>query len=324
MTLTPQLNTNDRAPLFAEGTAGTLKLAIYLMLAAVAMVADYRGHYVEQVRGAAGGLAGPIYWLAAAPVRLVRAAYGAANDRRALRGENLGLRERLMLAEARLSRLAAVQDENARLRTLLDARTRLGLKAQLGELIEVDLDPFRHRLVIDLGAKDGLEPGQAVMDAHGVLGQVLEVGRDRSVLLLITDASHALPVRVVRTGLRTIAYGSGDTGTLRLPHIPFRADVRPGDELVTSGIGGLFPAGLPVGVVREVTPDDVATFALALASPSAGLARSGEVLVLHDERERLSPAIGPQQEFEGPPESLPVATPESRARADGLAGGAPR
>ncbi|HVF33994.1 MAG TPA: rod shape-determining protein MreC [Candidatus Saccharimonadia bacterium] len=324
MTLTPKLSSNDRAPLFAEGAAGTLRLAIYLMLAALAMVADYRGHYVEQVRGFAGSLAGPVYWLAAAPVRLVRAGYGAANDRGALRKENQGLRERLMLSEARLSRLAAVQDENARLRTLLDARTRLGLKAQLGELIDVDLDPFRHRLLIDLGANDGLEPGQAVMDAHGVLGQVLDVGRDRSVLVLITDASHALPVRVVRTGLRTIAYGSGDTATLRLPHIPFRADVRPGDELVTSGIGGHFPAGLPVGVVREVTPDDVATFALALATPSAGLARSGEVLVLHDERERLPKRGAAQPELEGPPESMPVAAPEARADAGNLAGGSPR
>lgn len=323
MTPTPRLSSNDRAPLFAEGAAGTLKLAVYLMLAAVAMVADYRGHYVEQVRGLAGALAGPVYWLAAAPVRLVRAGYGAAHDRTALREENQGLRERIMLAEARLSRLAAVQDENARLRTLLDARTRLGLRAQLGELIDVDLDPFRHRLLIGLGANDGLAPGQAVMDAHGVLGQVLEVGRERSVLVLITDASHALPVRVVRTGLRTIAYGTGDSGTLRLPHIPFRADVRPGDALVTSGLGGHFPAGLPVGVVREVTPDDVGTFALALASPSAGLARSGEVLVLHDARESVPARAAPQPELEGPPESMPVAMPEAGA-GESLAGGAPR
>ena len=317
--------TNERIPLFAEGAAGTLRLAVYLVLAVLAMVADYRGQYIERVRELAAGLAGPVYWLASAPVRLVRAGYGAASDRSALRDDNRTLRERLMLAEARLSRLAAVQDENVRLRALLDARTRLGLKAQLGELIDVDLDPFRHRLLIGLGANDGVREGQAVMDAHGVLGQILEVQPERSTLVLITDASHALPVRVVRTGLRTIAYGSGDTGTLTLPHIPFRADVRPGDVLVTSGIGGHFPAGLPAGVVREVTPDDVATFAIATATPAAHLARSGEVLVLHDEREHLPPA--PRElDFVGPPEALPVEprAPATPPRAAGRAGGTAR
>lgn len=318
------LSSNERAPLFAEGAAGTLRLAVYLMLAALSMVADYRGRYLERVRDVAAAMAGPVYWTASAPVRLVRAGYGAASDRAELRDENQALRERLMLAQARLSRLAAVQDENTRLRELLDARTRLGLKAQLGELIDVDLDPFRHRLLINLGSNDGLAEGQAVMDAHGVLGQVLEVGPDRSVLVLVTDASHAVPVRVVRTGLRTIAYGSGDTGTLRLPHIPFRADVRPGDVLVTSGIGGHFPAGLPVGVVREVTPDDVATFALAVATPAAGLARSGEVLVLYDERERLPGAAPEEAPFVGPPEALPVVAPDAPPPNDGLAGGAAR
>ena len=320
------LSTPERAaPLFAEGAAGTLRLAFYLMLASLAMVADYRGHYLERVRAFATNLAGPVYWLAAAPVRAVRAGYDATSDRAELRDENQALRERLMLSEARLSRLVAVQDENSRLRALLDARTRLGLKAQLGELVDVDLDPFRHRLLIGLGAKDGVEVGQAVMDAHGVLGQIVDVGPDRSTLVLVTDASHALPVRVVRTGLRTIAYGSGDTTTLRLPHIPFRADVRPGDTLVTSGIGGHFPAGLPVGVVREVTPDDVATFALAVATPSAGLARSGEVLVLYDQEEPLPPSPEQDPEFVGPPEALPVTAPDvpSATKAD-AAGGAAR
>jgi rod shape-determining protein MreC len=132
---------------------------------------------------------------------------------------------------------------------------------------------------------------------------------DRAELILLTDPSHALPVRVVRTGLRTIAYGTGDVATLRLPHIPFSADIRAGDELVTSGLGGNFPAGLPVGVVRQVTPDDSATFVLALATPSAGLSRSGEVLVLHDVREPLSDSAGKAFEFTGPPEALPVTAP---------------
>lgn len=295
----------DGAPLFSEGAVGTLRLVAYLVAALVLMVADYRGHFLDRARAFGGILAGPVYWLAAAPARAARTVYGVAIERRDLANANSLLHEQLLLAEARLSRLAAVQDQNTRLRELLEARSRLGLKVQLAELVDVDLDPFRHRLVLDAGSRAGVRAGQAVMDAHGVLGQILEVSAERSVLILITDASHALPVRVVRTGLRTIAYGSGDIAVLRLPHIPFSADLRPGDRLVTSGVGGQFPAGLPVGVVRTVTPDDSATFALALAAPSAGITRSGEVLLLREERAALD-AHAPTGEFVGPPEAMPV------------------
>ena len=312
--------TNDRSsPLFSEGAAGTLRLAFYLVVAVVLMVADYRGQYLERARELGETAAGPVYWLAAAPMRIARALWGATEERGELRDENDALKKELMLAEARLSRLASVQDENTRLRELLDARVKLGLKVQLAELVDVDLDPFRHRLVINAGSKEGVREGQAVMDSRGVLGQVAEVLPDRAVLLLVTDASHALPVRVMRTGLRTIAYGTGDLGTLRLPHIPFSADVRVGDQLVTSGLGGHFPAGLPVGVVREVTPDDSATFALALATPSAGLSRSGEVLVLHEEREELPPSAQPDADFVGPPEALPVVAGETVGAPTGAA-----
>lgn len=309
---------SDGALLFAEGASGTLRLVAYLSAALALMVADHRGRYLDQVRAFGATLAGPVYWIAAAPSRATGAVYGALIERRELARTNSLLHEQLLLAEARLSRLAAVQDQNNRLRGLLQARSRLGLKVQLAELVDVDLDPFRHRLVIDAGSNMGVKAGQAVMDAHGVMGQILEVSPERSVLILVTDASHALPVRVVRTGLRTIAYGSGDITQLRLPHIPFSADLRPGDKLVTSGVGGQFPAGLPVGVVRTVTPDDSATFALALASPSAGLTRSGEVLLLHEERGALAAPVE-SEAFVGPPEAMPV---EADAGATTATGGA--
>lgn len=306
-----------KSPLFSEGAAGTLRLATYLVLAVLLMVADYRGQYLARVRDFGETLAGPIYWLAAAPMRVARAAWGATEERSELRDENDRLQRELMLAGARLSRLAAVQEQNTRLRELLDARVKLGLKVQLAELVDVDLDPFRHRLVLNAGTQAGVTVGQAVMDANGVLGQVAEATPDRAVLLLVTDASHALPVRVLRTGFRTIAYGTGDLGTLRVPYIPLSADVKAGDQLVTSGLGGHFPAGLPVGVIREVTPDDAAMFALALATPSAGLARSGEVLVLHDEREVLPPSATPDADFVGPPEAMPVTAPATPGDGSG-------
>jgi rod shape-determining protein MreC len=297
----------EAAPLFAEGGGGTLRLVAYLALAVVLMVVDHRGQYLAAARRAAGSVVGPVYWLVSAPVRLARGAHSIVTERSELAGENAELRQQLLLSEARLRRLMAVQEQNARLRELLEARGRLALKAQLAELVDVDLDPFRHRVVLDVGSADGVATGQAVIDANGVVGQLLEVQPRRSVAILITDAGHALPVRVVRTGLRAIAYGTGDVATLRMPHIPFSADIRVGDELVTSGLGGHFPAGLPVGVIRTLTPDDSATFVLALATPAAGMSRSGELLVLHDERETI--ALPEQGEYElvGPPEALPVA-----------------
>jgi rod shape-determining protein MreC len=306
-------NGNDASPLFADADASTLRLVGWGVCAVALMLADHRGGFLEALRREAATLAGPVYWVASAPARAGRTARELLAERRSLAAENLRLRERLLLAEARLARMDAVAGQNDRLRELLDARTRLGLQAQLGELIEVDLEPFRHRVLIDLGAGDGIATGQAVMDAHGVLGQVVEVHRGRAVLILLTDPGHAIPVRVARTGLRAIAYGSGDAASLNLPHIPFSAGVRAGDLLVTSGIGGGFPAGLPVGTIRSVEPDDSATFVRAVATPAASMARSGEVLVLHDQRVRLGDGSA-AVEFSGPPEDL-VGPP-----ADGVAG----
>lgn len=302
---------NDASPLFADADSSTLGLVGWVIVAVVLMVADHRGQFLDAIRRQAATLAGPVYWLAAAPARGARAMHDIVVDRELLADENARLNEQLLLAQARLARLAAVADQNERLRDLLDARTRLGLKAQLGEMIDVDLEPFRHRILLDLGAGEGIASGQAVMDARGVLGQVVEVLRDRSLVILITDPGHAIPVRVARTGLNAIAYGSGEIESLSLPHIPFSAGVRVGDELVTSGIGGGFPAGLPVGTIRQVEPDDSATFVRAIASPAAAMARSGEVLVLHDERLRLGEGDA-AIEFVGPPEALaPPRAPQA-------------
>ncbi len=310
---------NDTSPLFADADSSTLRLVGWVIVAVVLMVADHRGQFLDAIRRQAATLAAPVYWLAAAPARGVRAVHDIVVDRDVLAGENARLNEQLLLAQARLARLAAVADQNERLRDLLDARTRLGLKAQLGELIDVDLEPFRHRILLDLGAGEGIAEGQAVMDARGVLGQVVEVLRDRSLVILITDPGHAIPVRVARTGLNAIAYGSGDLESLSLPHIPFSAGVRAGDELVSSGIGGRFPAGLPVGTIRQVEPDDSATFVRAIATPAAAMARSGEVLVLHDERLRLGDGDA-AVEFVGPPEAL-LPAPSPQAAGDVPAGG---
>jgi rod shape-determining protein MreC len=276
----------------------------YVLMAVVLMVVDHRGQALHILRKKVDTYVDPMYWLAETPVRVIRLAQKSMRDHALLSKENTQLREKLLLSEASLARLASIQEQNNRLRILLNARSKLGLKAQLGELIGVDLDPYRHRILLNLGHGDGITKGRTVMDAHGVLGQILEVRDRNATVILITDPSHAIPVRVLRTGLRTIAYGSGSLDKLSLPHIPFSAGVREGDQLMTSGMGGHFPAGLPVGIINKIEPDSSAAFVLASARPSADLTHNGEVLVVHNESEFLLDPTQPNVELEGPPELM--------------------
>ena len=170
---------------------------------------------------------------------------------------------------------------------------------QLASLVDIDLDPFRHRIVLDAGSRRGVREGRAVIDGEGGVGQVTAVTALNSTAMLISDPSHAIPVQVVRSGLRTIAYGTGSIDRLLLPNIPLSADVRSGDELITSGLGGTFPAGFPVGRITELSPDETRLFVVAQARPSAALDRSGEVLLVWD-----TTAAGDDGDAIGPPDTL--------------------
>jgi rod shape-determining protein MreC len=309
--------TRDNATLFAEGAVSTLRLIVYLALAVALMVLDHRGNYLESVRRAAGTLVEPVYRLASLPAQLARATRTAVVTQDELASENRALREQLLLAQARLNRLDALVAQNERLKNLLDAQKNLGLSVQLAHLINVDLDPSRHRIVLDVGANQGCTVGQPVIDAHGVMGQIVEVLPNTSIAMLLSDATHAIPVVVERTGLRTIAYGSGEIDRLQLPNIPISADVRVGDKLLTSGLGGRFPAGFPVGEIRKVSPDRSGMFTAAEAQPAAALDRSAEVLLLRDQPQPYGPPAS--REEVGPPASL-AGTPSTRA-PDPPAGG---
>jgi len=292
------------APRSAPGSSGTGRLVFYLALGATLMVADHRGRYVDAAHTAAQALAGPAYALASAPSRAVSGLADAFRERRGLLQENERLRQDLLQLRATLAKSASTDEENLHLRRLLRARDRIGLETLLAHPVEVDLDPFRQRILLDRGSEQGVRVGLAVIDDRGVLGQVSRVERDRAEVVLITDASHALPVTLLRTGLRTIAFGVGDGHTLRLPYIPFSADVREGDELVTSGLGGRYPAGLPAGTVRSIKPGDAGTFAVGIAAPASDTARADLVLLLSERRLPLRYDDGTVVEWQGPPESL--------------------
>jgi rod shape-determining protein MreC len=305
---------NDTATLFAEGTASTLRLIAYLAVAAILMVVDHRAGYLEDLRRMAGVLVEPVYRIAALPADVARATRTAVVSQDTLAKENRELRDALLLAQARLNRLDALVAQNARLKDLLDAQTTLGLSVQLARLIDVDLDPFRPRVVLNVGSSQGVTVGQPVIDAHGIMGQVIEVLGNTSIVMLITDPTHAIPVIVERSGLRTIAYGTGAIDRLELPNIPISADVQVGDRLVTSGLGGRFPAGFPVGEIVSISTDSSSLFAAAQARPAAALDRSGDVLLLRDQPEPFG-APPPIDEIVGPPRELAGPAPQAKAAA---------
>lgn len=281
----------DKVSLFAEGAVSTLRLIVYLTIAMIIMVIDHRGGYLESLRLFASGAVEPAYRVAALPADVARAGRLAIATQSHLADENRALREALLLAQVRLNRMSTLVAQNERLKELLDVQKNLDLGVQLARLIDIDLDPFRHRVVLDAGSAQNIVVGQPVLDAHGVMGQIVEVLPNTSVAMLVTDPTHAIPVTIERTGLRTIAYGSGAIDRLQLPNVPISADVKVGDTLVTSGLGGRFPAGFPVGEIREINNDESGMFAAAVARPAAALDRSGEVLLLRDLPQPMGPPV---------------------------------
>jgi rod shape-determining protein MreC len=272
----------------AGDVAGTLRLLAYLALSIVLMALDHRGGWMSGLRDKADLVVQPLWAVAGWPGRVARSLDENVATRGQLLEENARLRNELLVTGTRLARLRAAASENARLRALLGAVERGGLDVQLAPILDIDLDPTRQRLVLSAGANDGVHEGQAVLDAGGLVGQVIDVAPGQSIALLLTDPDHAVPVAVMRTGVRLVAYGDGRSDRLRVTNIPLSADVRVGDLLVTSGLGERFPAGFPVGHVLDLAPDQSRAFLVADVRPAAQLDRGRDVLLLR--RIALPPA----------------------------------
>jgi rod shape-determining protein MreC len=269
--------------------AGTLRLLAYLALAIALIVLDHRGGWLAQVR-ARGELAiQPLWWLAGLPGRIGDNVRDDAATRSRLAHENGVLRNALLISGARLARLQTAAAENARLRGLLGATPRGGLDVQLAPILDIDLDPTRQRLVLDAGSRDGVQIGQSVIDAGGLVGQIIAVKPGTATVLLLTDPDHAVPVMVARTGVRLVAYGKGRSDQLALANIPLSSDVKVGDAIVTSGLGGRFPAGFPVGTVTALQPDDSRAFLVGDLDPAAQLDRGRDVLLLRQQAASAAP-----------------------------------
>jgi len=244
------------------------------------MTMDHRQNHLDTIRNGLSLVVYPLQYIVNLPSAAGQWVSENLAARQALIEENEQLRARQLLQEMRLQKLYSLETENARLRELLNSASKVGEQVLIGELLAVDQDPFRRRVLINKGTGAGVFEGQPLLDAYGVMGQVVQVTPFTSTALLITDPSHAIPVQVNRNGLRAIALGTGEANRLEIPHIPNNADLQIGDLLITSGLGRRFPPGYPVATIIEFEKDPSQPYARVVAEPAAQLERSREVLLV--------------------------------------------
>jgi len=266
---------------------------VLLVLASILlMTLDHKQNHLETLRSGLQVVVYPIRYLVNLPVDVGRWFSETLSTRQTLLEENADLRSENLLLQARLQKFADLEAENRRLRALLDSSFKVVDRVLIAELYRIDLDPYKHLIVLNKGRGNGAYVDQPILDAHGVMGQIIQVGPFTSTARLITDPSHVLPVPGNRNGVRTIAVGTGNLRLLALPYLPNNADIQVGDLLVTSGLGGVYPPGYPVARVTGVTRDPGAEFARVEATPTAHLDRSREVLLVWSGRSRLAAPEG--------------------------------
>ncbi|HEX4326168.1 MAG TPA: rod shape-determining protein MreC [Burkholderiales bacterium] len=288
-------------PFFRQGPSAVARLVAFAALSLLLLVLDARFKVLERVRFGVATLLYPMQRAARAPGEAASGATGYLERQRQLMEENARLKQAGLTAAERLLRAAQVESENTNLRAVLAMRERLPVEAIAAETLYEARDPFTRKVVIDKGVSDGIKGGQVVVDGAGVMGQVTRAYPFVSEVSLLTDRDQAIPVQVVRNGLRAIAYGTpggvsgiGDAGAMELRFLAANADVREGDVLVTSGIDGTYLAGLPVASVVRIEREAGYAFAKILCKPAAGIDRFGQVLVLKSESKAL-PAPPPEE-----------------------------
>ena len=249
-----------------------------MLLALVYIYSDW----LAPARNRAADVAYPFYWLTNIPSRVQDWSSGRLTPSEDLRAENASLRTELLIYKREVQKMASMAAENVRLRQLLNSAETIKDRVLIAELIGVSPDPMVHTVMVNKGSADGVYLGQPLLDAEGLMGQVVSVGHNASKVLLITDTTHALPVQINRNGVRLIAEGTGNLYQLRLRHVFSTVDIREGDLLVSSGLGQRFPAGYPVATVESIRYDPGQPFAQVIAKPMAQMNRSRHVLLVFD------------------------------------------
>lgn len=266
--------------LFLQGPSVALRTLILIVASIGLMTLDHRWGQMENIRNALSYVLYPLQYTIDLPIRLYHWSDETFSTHQTLLNEKRRLEDLHLENRVRLQKLDILEKENLRLRELLHATPKVSEEILIAEIINVDIDPYRQLTIINKGSDEQVYISQPVIDAHGIIGQTIHVNASSATVMLITDASHALPVQVDRTGLRAVAFGTGKIDHLDLRHIPHNADIRKGDTLITSGLGGHFPANYPVAIITHIerSPDEV--FVTVRAEPLALLDRSREVLLV--------------------------------------------
>ena len=292
---------SDTRPILGRGPSILLRFVFFALLSIGLMWVDQRHRWLESVRYGMAWAAYPFQVLVNSPGAAWDWATESFSTRERLQEENAELEARLREADLRMMRFEALEQENIRLRAMREATASIAERAMVAEIMRVDLNPFRHRVILNKGVRNGVFKGQPLLDAKGVFGQITRAGPFSAEAILISDSEHAIPVQVNRNGLRTIAVGTGDLSRLSLPFLPINADIRKGDLLVTSGLDEVFPAGYPVAVVTEVDQSPGQTLATISARPAAALDRDREVLLVWVKEQLIEPVDASA----GPPGATP-------------------
>lgn len=268
--------------LFKNNAGHFLRLILLSVISVVLIYVDYRNDTLSVFRSALGTtIVEPVKFVATLPSNFIRSIQSLSTSRSILQTENERLRNEKQNLEAKLLRLDGLQAENQRLRDLLNSTENLQLESTIAEIIAIDLDPFKQVITLNKGSRDGVQISQAIIDAFGVMGQIINTTANTASILLISDPSHSLPVEIQRNGLRTLVNGTGTADELELMHIPTNADIQVGDVVITSGFGGIFPKNYPVGTIIDIQTETGQHFMQVKAKPAAQLNRSREVLILN-------------------------------------------
>lgn len=282
---------------FARGPSLPVRLAIVLVLSLAAMLIDTKVENFATARTYLNSMVSPLQYIANLPGAMMNWSADRFTSRQRLLTDNKNLTNQIALMNEQLQRFKILEKENNDLRKLLDAPVRDNVHKMITELMAVDTNPYSHQIVVNKGAIDGVYLNQSVLDDNGIVGQVSEVGTTNSRVLLISDVTHAIPIRIERNNVRFIALGDGRLDSLKLQHVPHSSDIEEGDVLVSSGLGEVFPEGYPVGIIEQIIRDESRPFAQVKARPLAQLDRLKYLLLLWPADKAPENAIGPEDQI---------------------------
>lgn len=260
-----------------------MRIVAFILASLIMMTVDHRQGHLEKVRSALSVFVYPLQYIANLPVTVTNWVSEALTTRAMLMEEIAWLRDEQLTLSSKIQKYEILQAENERLRKMLQSSKKFDERVLIAELLAVDLQPFRHQIVINKGQREGVYDGQPIVDANGVMGQIVHVGPFSSTVLLLTDPTHAIPVQINRNGLRSIAVGTGQRHILQLEHLSNNVDIREGDLVVSSGLGSRFPSGYPVGIVHNISRVLGEPFVQVTIIPSAQLEKNREVLLVWPE-----------------------------------------